>query len=308
MKGTFNTLAIFSFLVLFTGLGFSDLPLDFSGDVTLRHHRVESGTTTTTELEYQVHLNADVEINEKVRAGLTLGTNADDELSGFQTFGSNGTSDRIGLDRVFLQLDLTDRVTAIVGKFSNPLVSQSQLLFDGDLNPEGFALSYKRTHVYANVGHFILNENLTATDTTLSVAQVGFSSNTLDLGVAYIQSDELSNPEAKIVNVNGALTLLGVTAFGEYAADTKDTDENAWLVGARTSLWKLGASVSYRDTNANAVVTTIDDADFTGDKGFVYGLGYEVYDNTNLDVTYFDMDTLAGGNDNTVQVEVAVTF
>ena len=116
------------------------------GDIRLRHQYQTSGnqnttvTTNRTRERFRFRLNGDFKMQKGWSAGFALETaNAAD--SGNQTF-ENGSDDyNIYLARAYVAWQPRKELTFVAGKQRNPIYS-TDLVWDGDINPQGLAEIY----------------------------------------------------------------------------------------------------------------------------------------------------------------------
>jgi hypothetical protein len=86
----------------------------------------------------------------------------DDPVSSNQTIGDSFSSKGINLDLAYIDWMLADEVKLTAGKMKKPFMTVADLVWDGDLNPEGVALVYatgQDVKLLANAGHFWIEEN-----------------------------------------------------------------------------------------------------------------------------------------------------
>jgi hypothetical protein len=73
-------------------------------------------------------------------------------ISSNQSLGGAGSTKDMGLDLAYLQWSISELLTVRAGKFKNVWFKseKSELLWDNDYNPEGFALSYQSDEVFVH--------------------------------------------------------------------------------------------------------------------------------------------------------------
>ena len=196
------------------------------------------------------------------------------------------------------------------GKFA-PNFMRSEIVWDSDVNPEGFAESFSKklgdTKVEANFGQFLLDENNPGKEIWLMGYQGVLSQKTgigkFKFAVAYydvVNSEGTTSAptgSSGILNTASEVEMLDIMAewsekimgqklkiFGEYeqnvgklAAGVSDLD-TAWQIGAKygKSGEKFGdydLKVIYRVVQSSAVLDSISDSDFHG--GNSNGRGFE---------------------------------
>jgi hypothetical protein len=209
-----------------------------------------------------------------------------------------------------------------------PWKSVSDLIYDSDVTPEGIAFNYAAGNISYHVGHFILDEQL-GDDAQLASAQVVLDvSDTLTLGTTfYTFSNMENNPLAgKSDNTTDEFELteffasykikstpLPVSLFANYVENgAVDADNTAYMIGAETKQGAWSFAYNYRDIEINAIYDEWADSDFhnggTGGDGHKYKVKYTLRDNLSLGATYFDTETEAGEEVNTLQVDLVAKF
>ena len=131
--------------------------LNWRGDFRYRYESFDvdqKADRDRNRLRARVGLNATVSETLQVIVGLASGS--DDPVSSNQTLGSAGTTKGLGLDMAYFSWQINERFNLKAGKIKNVWFKpvKSELLWDGDYNPEGVALSYASDGVF---GHAAIN-------------------------------------------------------------------------------------------------------------------------------------------------------
>ncbi len=131
--------------------------LSWRGDVRYRYESFEVDQKDDRErnrLRARVALTAAVSDSLEVVVGLASGS--DDPVSANQTLGSAGTTKGFGLDQAYFSWQINEALNLKAGKIKNIWFKpvKSELLWDGDYNPEGVALSYANRGFF---GHAAVN-------------------------------------------------------------------------------------------------------------------------------------------------------
>jgi hypothetical protein len=141
-------------------------PLSFSGDFRLREDAFFGGPSDRSldqNLQnYRLRFNVDVQLSSDLSGGFTLASgNVNDPTSTNQTLTGFYASKPISIDRAFVryQPSYFKPLSLVAGKFTYPWYN-TELTWDKDLNPEGFAQT--------------LNFELKSTPVFKRVALVGF--------------------------------------------------------------------------------------------------------------------------------------
>jgi hypothetical protein len=264
-----------------------------------------------------------------------------DYVSGNKTLGDYWASDNGWIDRAYVAYtpNWTNGVTALFGKMGNPFykVGKNQLIWDGDLNPEGIALQYKRGNLFVNSMFGMVQENGSDSDKEMLGIQAGLvhafeNGNKLTYGAGYYDYLNVKGEEAivddafagntstiddryaydyNLVEIFGEYSTkvrnLPVSVYGNYVMNTASgvEEDTGWLVGTKLGKaqdpgsWEF--NYDYRDIEADAVFGAFTDSDFadggTNARGHVFGLGYALAKNTNIAATYFVNDNLSEEQD-----------
>ncbi len=125
--------------------------LSFKGDVRLRYEMINDDSKTKSSGEHytrdrariRARLSSEAKI-EDMRVGLGLCTGGNDPISGNVTLGDGFTRKDFKLDLAYIEYgffaDQPYGLKLVGGKMNNPLITlPDDLLWDGDLNPEGLA-------------------------------------------------------------------------------------------------------------------------------------------------------------------------
>ena len=133
------------------------------GDFRFRY-QYDRHTTTKNENRARIRARVGVQakVNDKMKVGVGIATGKSSDprstnitlgqdgiISGTSTSDSNpGSFKNIILDYAYGSYVVNNNMTLTVGKFSNPLWRVTDLLWDSDMNPEGFNVSL--THKFSS--------------------------------------------------------------------------------------------------------------------------------------------------------------
>lgn len=148
-----------------------------SGDFRYRMEKIAvEGNEDRDRSRLRARIKLDAKVNETVKVGVRLASGNDDPVSTNQSFDNFATTKEFGLDRAFVEWTPVEGVAITAGKMANPfhIPGKSLLVWDGDFNPEGLAVSYKNGNIFASAGRFNLDECSTCDDSYLTGAQVGY--------------------------------------------------------------------------------------------------------------------------------------
>jgi hypothetical protein len=172
----------------------------FSNDPALFHNILED----RNRLRARLRLAMDAKVTEGVKVGMRLSSgNTSDPVSTNQTMGNNFEPYSVILDRAFIKVNSkNNEVTFWGGRMASPWLG-SDLIYDGDLNFDGLAATYRPLQsdsmendermldVFVTFGAFPLDEvELSSHDKWLYGFQTGINwrfmnQNSLDFAVSY---------------------------------------------------------------------------------------------------------------------------
>jgi len=160
--------------------------LKISGDVRLRGQGDygDNDLANRNSAQIRARFGATYSVNDRVTLGARLVTGDDDDPNSTDVQLSNFDNDlKVSLDLAYAQLNLGD-LKLYGGKLPQPF-TRTDLVWDGDVNPQGLAATYKHgfsdgSAFRANALGFIIDEQAVARDSTMWGAQLGYDS--ADLG------------------------------------------------------------------------------------------------------------------------------
>ena len=303
----------------------------FKGDVRVRQETINiDGQTNSQDKDRQrirARLGAYTEINPQVSTGIRIATGGS----------SDARSTNQDLDGYFVKKDLwldlgyidyaptaVKNLHVIGGKMLQPWVSMGDVIWDGDINPEGLATTYSiplggKSELFGSAGYYTLKDNIDGEGTQF---RHDLSMTAGQLGAKFAPTDNLkvtvggsvyafdNDKDSAALRVNGNTTNqfrlyegfgqidisglgLPLALYGQYIVNNDSTDDQdtAWLAGVKTKVFGFGLDYNYRDTQRNAVVGAFTDSDFangtTGSRGHKFKVGYEIDKNFSVGATYF---------------------
>ena len=284
--------------------------LKIGGDFRLRYERIDqdSKERVRNRSRIRARVNMKYKINDNTDFDLRVATGSDDPVSTNQTLDDGFTSKELWLDRAYLTWRPNDNMKIFAGKMANPFykVGKNQLIWDGDLNPEGIAFNYDfdlsdNTSGFVNGGAFYVQENSSSSDVSLWGIQgalknkfnetssilggLGYYDYHNMKGHTLFYEDKSFGNSYSGTNYTSDYNLFEV--FGEYKTKFNSTPftaygnwvrnlnaisdaDTAWLVGCKyNKASKPGTwqmDYDYRDVDADSVVALFNDSDFMGGK------------------------------------------
>ncbi|MDA3798678.1 MAG: putative porin [Kiritimatiellae bacterium] len=290
--------------------------ITIKGDARLRFEGIDDDAKdyTRTRARVRARIGAYADANEDVNVGIRLASGSDDPASSNQTLDGAFTSKAIWLDLAYVKWDImSSGFDFIGGKMKKPFVCVSDLVWDGDVNPEGGALTYtldmaEGVDLGLNAGVFYIDEIKDGDDRMLYTGQAAFNykaegftvvaggsiyyyENMKGYGPLYDDSffgnssvddtfaDEFTTVEL-FASVGTKVGKLPLTVFGQYATNTEadDDDDTGFLIGATLGKAKKQGEwqlgYDYRMLEKDAVVGVFADSDSWG--GGTDGQGHRI--------------------------------
>lgn len=306
--------------------------LSFKADFRERYEIIDQqGAEKRDRNRLRLRSSLGMQVNDDLSFTLGMATGGDDPVSTNQTLDGAFSTKDIRLDLAYFDYKINDSLKLTGGKMKNPFYKpgKNSSFWDGDLNPEGFALKFNNGFFQGTLVGFAVEERKADSNSYMLGGQVmhGFkvSENAkLLAGVGYYNYSNLQGFEplydgksrGNSVDVDGNLSndynigevfveyktkLAGkpLSLFGNYfknsAAKALDTAYTFGLTfgkvkGAGT--WDVG--LAYLDTEADSVVALFNDSDFAGGntdaKGLSLKAGYGIKKNMALGLTYINSE------------------
>jgi hypothetical protein len=163
--------------------------LTFKGDLRYRYESIQddakqdaNGDEYTRERNrIRARLGAEAKISSPLKAGLELSTGGEDPVSGNQTLGDGFGKEEMRLSLAYVDYSFfgenPNELHAVAGKMKNPFLTMpDDLVWDGDLTPEGLALKGQLgggfATLFANGGYLWVQERSAEDDLMLYAGQV----------------------------------------------------------------------------------------------------------------------------------------
>ncbi len=152
--------------------------IHIKGDFRYRYESIDEENKSRRERN-RVRARAAIlaQVDEDVAVGLGFASGGDDPVSTNQTLGEGGSSKDMRLDLAYFNWAVTDNLNIIAGKYKNIYYRPQKhaLIWDGDYNPEGFALTWTPGSLFVNAsGTWLESDNKKANNTFAYATQAGF--------------------------------------------------------------------------------------------------------------------------------------
>lgn len=237
--------------------------ITIKGDLRLRYQYEDTtGSEKRERGRIRYRISIDGKVADNLTAGLRLASGSADPRSTNQTFDDVFSSKPINLDRAFAKYTPAKWVELDGGKIANPFWTPSDLLWDGDINPEGAAVKLSfdvdSVDIFVNTGFFVIDEKSSEDDVIMYAIQpgvkVGFAENAhVKLAVAYYG---FSNLEGSTLNYSaGSNTGFDTGLMFDY---------NSFAISAEVGIDKVSEPVPYIAVFGEYVNNPDPDDDNTG--------------------------------------------
>lgn len=286
--------------------------ISMKGDFRLRYEGIdEQGKDKRRRNRIRARASIIGNVAEQGEVGIGLASGGDDPVSTNQTLGGGGSSKGLNLDLAYFQWSGLEHTSLTGGKFKNPLYKpgKNSLLWDGDWNPEGLAVSWGRNDYFANLlGTWLESDSKGETNFSYGI-QAGINKklwNSLELttGVAYFNMstkgkgsfygddddffgnsfDPLTNTYLYDYELIELFADIGFDIGSQPAVlffdfvQNQDADEfdTGYAIGFKYGSAKARGSwegaIVYQDLEADATLGLVADSDFAG--GGTNGKGF----------------------------------
>jgi len=150
------------------------------GDLRYRYEGFDvEGNVDRSRNRVRARLQANAQATDNVMVTIGLATGSDDPVSTNQTLGGGASTKSAQLDLAYFKWEINEDWAMLGGKYKNNFYkpNSSQLIFDGDYNPEGFALSWSRDGMFVNASYqWLESDSKSNNDMGLTGLQGGFTS------------------------------------------------------------------------------------------------------------------------------------
>jgi len=301
------------------------------GDVRLRYEdqntdgAASNSGKDTDRQRVRARFGVYSEINPQVDAGIRLATgSSSDARSTNENLDNYFVKKSSWVDLAYLDYHPTalPNLHLIGGKMAQPWVNMGDVIWDGDINPEGATATYKhaignsKSELFGSAGYYNLKDNVDGEgvqfrhDMKMYAGQLGGRFGVTDnlkltVGGSVYGFDGEGDDTATTLSINGntrgeefklyegfaQMDITGLAiplaVYGQYVknADASDDHDTAWLAGAKTKLFdKWGLDYNYRDVQRNAVVGAFTDSDFGG--GYAGARGHKLKLSYDIDKNF----------------------
>jgi hypothetical protein len=300
--------------------------LSVKGDFRLRHEMIDKdGSKIRNRERFRMRLGMTAKVNEDINVNFGIASGGDDPISTNQTIGSGFSSKSVVIDIASFDYAIAEGIGFTGGKMKNPFFrpAKSELIWDGDLRPEGVSFNYKSDLFFANSGAFQIEERSSLTNSAMYQVQAGtrlnLGSAKLIIGAGMFNYSVLDSNYCELYELFGELsTPTSLTLFFDYVTNSDADEKNeAFQYGVKYGKAKKvgswSARVLYKEVEVNSVYADFTDSDFagggTGGKGYEANLGYMFAENAKFGLTYFMNEMIEDGQKyNRLQADIKLKF
>ena len=152
--------------------------VSIKGDLRYRYEDIDvEGSNGRERSRVRARISAKAELPKDVELGIGFATGGSDPTSTNQTLGSGGTSKGTVLDFAYFSWNSHPGVNIIGGKFKNVFFKPEKhgLLWDGDYNPEGLAVTYDNGSLFLNAAlNWLESDSKNASTRAMTGLQAGY--------------------------------------------------------------------------------------------------------------------------------------
>ncbi len=265
--------------------------MKFRGDVRLRYqfNDNENNVYNQHRGRYRLRFFVDAKVNEKVYTGFGFASGSSaDPRSTNQTFDSNFSKKSLWIDYVFMEYNANDWLAFTAGRNKNPLWTTNDMLWDGDINPEGISARVtapvnQNWQFFANAGYFALSEVAgDPQDSGLLFAQPGVSWRDSDgvydlkfgaaaYGFNHVKSHPVFGNRPSATEYQTSNTLAGTKYKYGYNSVSPDLEFNVNIMDpiAMPVFGLFGCEITYAGLYGNYIQNTQLSRD---NKGWIAGV------------------------------------
>lgn len=286
------------------------------GDFRYRYEMREEDTAGDDDKNRErirARIGLEAQVNDEVKFGARLATgNSSSATSTNQTIGDKEetfSKKNVWIDLAYVTYspEAVAGLDVTLGKMKKPWAEVSDLVFDGDVNPDGIAVNYDAGVAQFTAATLVVDDEYTE-DVRLNVLQVAGDLEpseevSMTLGATYfgVTNDEGSGDVDQGFDIGEMFAVadleagLPLSLTGHYANNfAADSDGAAFLVGLSTKAgdWKFG--YDYRRVEQNANIESLNDGDFGNGDGTGCGwtghklkAGYSISKNFSAGASYF---------------------
>ena len=287
IKSIFTLFALLTWFSLVT-VNANENPIEFRGDFRYRYEFIDDDSKDSSSRRNRIRSRfaAIARVNEKLKINLRFATAEENPTGANQDLGHDFSFKDIGPDQFYFDYSISDSASIWGGKIENPYfkANKSELIFDGDYNPEGLALQFKKGMIFGSLGAFSMDAHASADDISIAGFQVGISNKTsagakYKIALARYSFDDIHGRPASEITWNGKLFGNPIDASGNYLNNYTLSNFSA----------EINTNIGAQEIPAIFFIDWVNNTEAdSDDSGYQVGLKLSLVDSWN--VTYFYQD------------------
>ena len=157
----------------------SSKKITVKGDLRYRYEDIKTqGKPDRERSRVRARISSVAKPTKDIELGIGLASGGSDPTSTNQTLGSGGTSKGVVLDLAYFSWELGNGFSVLGGKFKNVFFrpEKNTMIWDGDYNPEGFAVIYQKAPIFINTGfNWLESDSMVDDPIALLGLQIGYA-------------------------------------------------------------------------------------------------------------------------------------
>ncbi|MFT5498261.1 MAG: hypothetical protein ACI9TH_003672 [Kiritimatiellia bacterium] len=263
-----------------------------SADLRVREEYIDQdGKDGRNRMRIRGRVKLAAEINETLSGAFRLATGGGDPVSRNQSFDGAFSSKNFGLDQAYLDwAPAGGSLSFTGGKIPNPMIIVKDLVWDGDVTPEGVNVNFsggEGVPLEINSGYYVVEERSSADETTLWGSTITTELAGLNLGIGYFLYDNIKG-QGPVFGDDALGNSTMMVGEGDDAKDVLANDYGIFEVGA-----SYGADLGGMPGKIYADYVVNNDADTDGDTGYQIGVGIgkaKAPGSWSLDLNYRELE------------------
>ena len=291
--------------------------IELKGDIRGRFEHVEvDDETSKSRMRGRARVGMYADVNDQMRAGIRIATGSDESpTSTNQSIEDFGNKREIWLDLVYMAYEPSaiEELDIVFGKMKKPWEAVSDLMYDGDLNPEGLNANYATEgpiEFTANLGFFLWQDSVNSdpeTDVTMGAGQLAAKTDlsekiSLSIGANAFIYNNIEDAEIPVSESDSGTTTITDDAGTEQnvqvvksktlSKGNSEDDEGTWAYGYELieGFAKLDIKNDILPLKLYADYIVNIASDVEDDTAVLFGVGTK-YKKLSFDYNYRDIDT-----------------
>ncbi len=275
----------------------------FSGDFRFRYEADNNSSKDDSRDRQRLRLRFSMSKDlGMVKVGGRLSTNSENIQSPHHTLGFVDASDNsgFGLDRAYMQISPQTNLKIILGKTGVNWWQQNEVLMDGDISPEGAALTYGLGPIKLNAAQYIFAEqnwNGVFKDDNLTMIQGVYNGEFGNIkaimsgGLAIIDYQDTSNTDRQVQSLSAQINANNYTVGFDYFTSDMTADNSGMVGMLKAKFGQYKVSLWYYDVPQNSTIqSSLSQDNFpnsVGFDGYRFQVGFKLFEHIGTDIRYY---------------------